>query len=472
MLAALIVLITVAAIIAAPFVLMAWQTRAIDVIALPVWLALAALAGPIARGRMDGRMFLLLAMAGLVARVWPMILTQGLSPAGDAQIYPALAGTLLNDGTLHIVDRDSGIDMWAFYPPMFPLMLSVWSLLFGLSTVSIFLLNLIIDVATAAAIIALGRRLVGKRAEWVAAWWYLIWPSTLMSVPFAQKEGLAVLLTLLIAIGWLDLARHAHFSVWRALGIGGLAAVLALLQPLLAPIVLWFALALVPWAQGRRLIGWMIIVGGSTALLMVPWWLRNWAVLGAFVPLTSAGPVSLWVGNNPAATGYWMPTPRARPGMNELDYGRYLGATAMDWINAHKRDFVMLTARKAIYGLSLGHYGVGRLSAAALAPPWLGHLAIIGSVAHIAVLGGTATALARCWRSIPSQLIWLLAVGFAHLLLFGLWFEFGERHRDFLMPILFLIAASLFSQARPGEAVPKAGEDRTPSAADRPCNRP
>ena len=45
-------------------------------------------------------------------------------------------------------------------------------------------------------------------------------------------------------------------------------------------------------------------------------------------------------------------------------------------------------------------------------------------------------------------LAWLLIACFAQLLLFGIWFEFAERHRDFMIPLL-LLAVAVASQSAP-----------------------
>jgi hypothetical protein len=99
------------------------------------------------------------------------------------------------------------------------------------------------------------------------------------------------------------------------------------------------------------------LVRGALALAvcvaaLAPWWVRNWQVLGAFVPLSTDGGGALYEGNSPNATGgpAVPETVRARlrglEGLDELERDRLLAGEARSWIRANPGRFVQLAAVK------------------------------------------------------------------------------------------------------------------------------
>jgi hypothetical protein len=186
-------------------------------------------------------------------------------------------------------------------------------------------------------------------------------------------------------------------------------------------------------------------------VVLVPWWVRNWTVFHAFVPLTTASGASLWIGNNPDATGNWQPPPPALKGIPELAYGKRIGAIAVEWIRTHPVGFVRLTLTKFVRASGIAQFGVTRL--VAMGPPVPRVLAAalwpLSMLAHLALLGGAAFKLGP---RLPFTLVLLIAACGLQLMLFGMWFEFGERHREFVTP--FLLLALCWSFAAP--AVEKA----------------
>ncbi|MCF8710497.1 glycosyltransferase, partial [Rhizorhapis sp. SPR117] len=128
--------------------------------------------------------------------------------------------------------------------------------------------------------------------------------------------------------------------------------------------------------------------------MLLPWWVRNWLVLGAFVPLTTSSGVGLWIGNNPGATGNWMAPPASLRGLPEIEYSRQAGAMARAWIAAHPVEFVRLTLTKLARSCGVGQFGLTRLGAMhPVLPAWLGALLLpLSHGAHLAMLGGAAVA--------------------------------------------------------------------------------
>jgi len=363
------------------------------------------------------------------------IIADGHVSPGDPHAYVELARNLLLHGDFGIYEPYLGIYFHAFYPPLYPLLLAGWGAVLGFSTGSILAFGTLIDGTAAVLIALLGRRLGDAAAGCRAAWLYLVWPSIIFSAPLAQKEGLCAVLVLVLALGWLRAGTD-----WRgAARIGIPAGLLALTQPGQAPLAA--LLGLVLWRQ----IGLARVVRRGLAavpfaiLVMLPWWLRNALVFGGFVPLTSAGGVSLWVGNNPQATGNWMPSPPELHGLGERDVGARSSALAIAWIKSDPLAFIRLTATKFVRACGVGIFGVVRLEAMT---PTIGKAlaAMLWPVSH---LGHAALLALAAWRAgsraVPPALVLLVAACGLQLALFGVWFEFGERHREFVTPFLLLL---------------------------------
>ncbi|WP_019516424.1 hypothetical protein [Sphingomonas sp. Mn802worker] len=417
-----------------------------------VWLAFAGWSVTRLPQTTDARAWGVFAAGAIALRIAAAVLSDGRVSPGDPHWYLVLAQGLLDGHGLGLVEPYMGTRAVALFPPVYPLLLAGWGAMFGLSTAALLVLSSLLDLASASVIVLLARRLGAPRAGVAAACLFLVWPSQLLDAPLAQKESLATLLVLLLAYGWIVTTGRMREVV--LIGVG--SAALALTQPGEALLSLLFALL-----QWRRL-GFARVMrigaaAGSVALLaMLPWWWRNDALLHAFVPLTSAGGYSLWIGNNPAATGNWMPPPHALYGLPELAFSRAAGGLALDWIAAHPVDAIRLTLAKFVRAAAIGQAGLKRLAAMrpGLAPETGALLlpTLHGSYVLLLALAGAATMRLRGCGTSGRVAIGLVAMCFAQLLLLGAPFEFGERHRAFVVP--FLLLAVALARERGGARVP------------------
>lgn len=409
-----------------------WGVSAGGIAVVAGWIALAATGFHILRERPGIVPFAVLAVLLGVVRIGFALLAAGRTSTGDPNAYLNLAKGLLGGNGLVFYDPFLGSAWRALFPPLYPVLLAGWGAVAGFSTPSVLALGTLTDGATAWLIARLGARLGSPRAGRRAAWVYLVWPSVLFSAPLAQKESLCALLVLALALAWID-----RRPGWRgALALGLPAGLLALTQPGEAPLAALFGLVMI-----GRIGAWPVLLAGLrgavvAALVLLPWWIRNALVLHAFVPLTTASSVSLWIGNNPTSTGNWQPPPPELKGIPELAYGKRIAALAVEWIRTHPFGFVRLTLTKFVRACGVAEFGIGRL--VAMSPPLPRALAAalwpLGQSAHVALLGGAA------WRAsrVPFPLVLLIAACGLQLMLFGVWFEFGERHRELVTPFLLL----------------------------------
>ncbi|WP_277970037.1 glycosyltransferase [Sphingomonas echinoides] len=401
--------------------------------AVAVWITIATVGVAMLRQAPTvGRLAVLFAVMLILRAAVTMISADRVSP-GDPHAYLMLAKGLLAGRGLSLYEPYFGSDWRALFPPAYPVLLAGWGAIAGFSTGSLLALGTLTDLLTARMIERLGDRLGDATTGRRAAWLYLIWPSVLFSAPLAQKESLCALLVTVLALVWLT-----PRPGWRgAVALGVPAGVLALTQPGEAPIAALFAIVLLGQIPRWRILLFGLRGAIVAAAVMMPWWVRNWTLFHAFVPLTSASGASLWIGNNPNATGNWEPPPPALKGLPELVYNARIKALAMAWIDGHPAAFLRLTAAKLARAGGIGVFGVTRLTAMQPTLP-LTLAALLWPVAqlsHLVLLAGNVLRHSR----IPIPLLLLIAACALQWMLFGVWFEFGERHREFATPVLLLV---------------------------------
>ena len=374
----------------------------------------------------------------LAVRLFAWWVARDRVPVGDPFNYVEIAGNILSGRGMVIDDPQLVPNLRAFYPPGYPLLLASIGLIFPLKATTFLVLNTAIDAAAAVLIARIGARLGEERAGVVAGAAYFLWPEMMLLAPLAYKEGLVSLLVLVQIAALLGAARGERFA---AAGFGIAAGLEALVQPAMAPLSV--LLALVLWPEFPDFRAWMRKMAGAAAiacLVLAPWWLRNAFLFGQFVPFTTAGGAGLWVGATPLSDGSWVQTPaRLRIG-DELTMSAAMGEEARRIITADPLGYLARCFGKVINALIGSRAPIRALGSM---DPWRHHellisLSLIPIFANVGLLLATGLAAIFTRRSIAVR---LMLAGFAQILLFGMWFEFDERHRYFLIPLMLLVAA-------------------------------
>lgn len=374
------------------------------------------------------------AAAALAMRLASMALAVHRVSVSDPGLYLDLARHLIAGEGLYVGAPGTSLRL-AEFPPVYPVLLAGWGWLFGLSSLSVLMLSTLLDLGAATLIARLGRRLGEPRPGLAAAALYLVWPAVLFDAPLAQKESLEILLVLALIHGWLGVRNRG--MVRSAFAVSIPAALLALTQPGVAALAGITGIVLVPRIGWRRVVTTGAAAAVVAAIVMLPWWVRNWHVLHAFVPLTSAGGLSLWIGENAEATGNWMPYPAAIRDLPELAIGRAAARIAIDWMTHHPLGVLRLNIAKFLRAVGLGQFAITRLSAMT---PGLSRTASAALLplthgSQILLLGaGAASLFGRRLRALTALLLAVVL----QMALFGVWFEFSERHRELLTPLLLL----------------------------------
>lgn len=143
----------------------------------------------------------------------------------------------------------------------------------------------------------IGRRLRGEVAGLAAAFVVAIHPGLLVYSAKVHELNLEVLLATLFLAAVLDLAKdRAGPQGWRTGLVGGITA---FVRPTLAAFAV-AAYAILALARPRRP---LLVAAVISIAFSLPWTLRNIAILGPDAPSSPASCATLWMGNNPNASG-------------------------------------------------------------------------------------------------------------------------------------------------------------------------
>ena len=305
---------------------------------------------------------------------------------GDTRYYVRLAQQLESRG-----EYAQG-HLRAYMPPGYPAFLG-GLLKLGADSRTIQIVQNLLYVSAVLLLGALAARRGGWLGGALVAGLALASPIWLLLPQRAMSETLFVVL---VAIGfWIVFSGAAPPGLGVALLAGvafGLAALVRemglLLGGTLAVVVGGWA-----WRVGRRAraaaLAVTVLLG--TVLPILPWTVRNYLVLGQIVPISTNGPINLYIGNNPEATGLyrWRLPPEGQAVWNRPDQGRsnelftsaLAGREALTYIRANPGRTLALVPHKLweFWGppvtLHAG-FGVGALARFAAAVYWFACLAL------------------------------------------------------------------------------------------------
>ena len=409
--------------------------------------------GTLAEGHM-GKLLFALFMALRAA-----MLLVPVTPTSDADWYYHRAAGLT--AGLGYVGKN-GVPT-AFWPPGWPMILSLGFRVLGVSPLAVGLVNLGFAALAAWLTYDLARRISGSRRVGLIALALLaIYPNSILYVPLALTE--VAYTTLLLAGCWLLVVPG---TPWRTILAGlvfGLAMLVKAQTLLVVPLIFAIALLRQPqWRahlipEARRL----AMVLGAAALVVAPWTIRNHAVLGHWVAVSTNGGITLLSGNNDAATGdYTMADPvitaLGQRGLGEVEYDREAKRLGVAWIKAHPMRFAALGPRKLfrLWGPDgEGEWGYEGGSPAYSAAPGVFYAVRLANQVYYALLMlGFALApvvIIRQRRRAGERVIdwWLLPYGVAlYLSAIAVVFSGQSRFHYPVMPFVCMAVAMVLADA-------------------------
>jgi 4-amino-4-deoxy-L-arabinose transferase-like glycosyltransferase len=275
----------------------------------------------------------------------------GVQPSSDAAWYYSRADMLAR-GLGYLGDHG---EPTAYWPPGWPLALSHAFSLLGTSTLTVGLFNLACAVLAAWLTYDLARRLFSSElGARLALLLLAVYPNSILYVPLALTEVFYT--TLLLAGCWLLIARKGAGRLAIAGFVFGVATLVKAQTLVVVPLVCLIGLLrddqILRRTPGVIARGAFIIA--CAALIVAPWTVRNHAEMGAWIPVSTNGGITLLTGNNDTARGGFTPEDPvvkaldARTDLDEMQYDAEASRLGKAWIKAHPVQFLKLMPMKLV----------------------------------------------------------------------------------------------------------------------------
>jgi hypothetical protein len=183
----------------------------------------------------------------------------------------------------------------------------------------------------------------------------------------AWEQPFAAVFLLALLLMFMDLSDFGFTNAGRNVCAGVLIGCASLLSPALIPAVVLMILSEIPPSlrEPRKWLPGLLTMLVVALLLITPWTVRNYRVLGGFIPIRSNLGLELWIGNNPDANGRTFDgtdvgnstISRLHPHLaagqrrelvqkGELKYMQDRATMANDWIRENPGRFLTLTLHR------------------------------------------------------------------------------------------------------------------------------
>ncbi len=246
---------------------------------------------------------IVLALA-FVLRLGFGISRSGMEASADEAHWMRLAQHFVNLGPLHP-------DIGTYRPPLYALFLALVFNVVGTDVEVVKVLQGVLSTATCGLLFLIGRQVDGERVGLIAAVVGAVYPLFVFFAGVLMVETLLILLSVLSLYLTLRLQNEPSIRGAGTLGVSlGLGA-------LCKPVMLAWAVLLAGgllvsvggttpnggsrWATARHVMAMI----AALCLVIVPWTMRNYAVTGYLVPISSNAGMNLLVGHEPEARGVY-----------------------------------------------------------------------------------------------------------------------------------------------------------------------
>jgi len=325
--------------------------------------------------------------------------------------------------------------MVAVRAPGYPTFLGLIYLLTGHSLLMVRLMQAVVSALTVAVVYCLGKRVFNERAGRIAGVVACFYPFFIYYSGYVLTETLFIFLlalSMLLLVKTLDKTSLKLQIITGCLwGIAALTRPVALL--VLPFILFWLGLGRLRYR--KPFLKEFTVIFLFMLMTIAPWTIRNYIVLGEFVPVTTQGGWVLYESNNPLATGgTWEnvrpPIMDELEGLSETEWNRYLSKAAKKYIREHPGRFLALAVRKQLRFWSLVPNAYTHQS-------WKYKLISLGSyglILPLAVLG----IFLSLKKSKKAAILFLPVLCFAliHMIFLG-----SIRYRVPIMPYMIIFAA-------------------------------
>jgi len=226
------------------------------------------------------------------------------------------------------------------------------------------LLQCVLGALVCVFVAKIAASLFGRRAGLIAGIVAATYPELVFSSVGPYTEPLYIFFLMYALQAAVAASRDTGMRTSRAAGAGLLFGLAALVRPqtLGLAVVLAFVVGLVRALDAGRAAGLRAgaVLAGACLLVLLPWGLRNQAVMGRFLLLSSESGYVMWLGNNPAYDevafdfarfgGYALsPVFKRLPqaaGLPEMEVDRVYREAAWSHITAHPVKWVLRAPHK------------------------------------------------------------------------------------------------------------------------------
>jgi 4-amino-4-deoxy-L-arabinose transferase-like glycosyltransferase len=241
----------------------------------------------------------------------------------------------------------------AFWPPGWPLVISVLFRVFGVSLIVVQIFNLLCSLATAWLTLDLGRRLFNSElAARTGLLLLAIYPNAIGYVPLVWTE---VFYTTLLLLGcWLVVAGQSTVTLTLAGLVFGLTTLVKTQTLIVIPFI--FGIDLLRGQVSFKAVTTILLkcaaVVAFALVVVLPWSYRNYRTFGKWVLVSTNGGLTLLTGNNPSARGDYtqddpLVTSIRRSFANQIEVDKEAKRRAVQWIKENPGRFVSLLPLKA-----------------------------------------------------------------------------------------------------------------------------
>src|SRR6056297_211499 len=304
---------------------------------------------PSPAGKLDVRaLAYIVALAIFVRVVWAWMIP--VIPLSDSQAYEAFALTMSQHGVFGWTAEEG----FAFWPPGTTFFHALMYLLFGPDNRAIVGLNIVLSAGIIITSARIACRFFGPRVATVTAITLAFWPTLVMYSTILASELPFLFLTILALDIWTS-GRDESSRWWlRGIAAGAVLGQAALVRhvALLLPAIYAGSLLLQGGFSWPRF-GHQFRIGAAAVLAMAvviaPWTLRNHALFGEPVLISTNGGITLWMGNAPGTDGSYMHVPEQYADVPDNERARILGSIARQHIKEEPLAFVVRSFRKLTF---------------------------------------------------------------------------------------------------------------------------
>ncbi|HOK79337.1 MAG TPA: glycosyltransferase family 39 protein [bacterium] len=195
-----------------------------------------------------------------------------------------------------------GENLKAYRPPLYPLFLVLFAK-FGIGLKGIRISQCLISTASIYLVYCLGKRIYNKKVGILAAGISSIYPFFIFYSGFLLTETLFVFLVAWCVLSFIKLTEKnvLPFYGFVSGGVCGLAGLCRPTMELFFPFCVLFVLC--TKQEMKNKLKKMAFAIAGFILVLSMWVIRNYIVLGKFVPGTTMGGAVFWEGNNPYSQG-------------------------------------------------------------------------------------------------------------------------------------------------------------------------